>query len=97
MNFFSTLCNPFGFLRHNNEKKYFLYFCTSKIVHYESPPTYAFGYILRRSAATDGGMARTGTTAVYDDSGHGVPHGRRGDASGLQRILPSIQKDVSVL
>ena len=73
------------------------YFRTDKIVRYESPSTYAFGHILRRSAATAGGMAHAGTTAVYGDGGHGVPHGRRGYAPGLQRLLPSIQTDVSVL
>ena len=70
--YFSTLCNPLGFLRHINEKKNILYFRTCKIDRYELSPTYAFGHILRRRAATDSDAARAGTAAVYGDSGHGV-------------------------
>ena len=70
--YFSTLCNHLGFLRHIHEKKNILYFRTCKIDRYESPPTYAFGHILRRRAVTAGGATRTGTTAVHGDTGHGV-------------------------
>ena len=70
--YFTTWCNPLGFLRHINEKKNILYFRTCKIDRYGSPPTYAFGHILRCRAAIDGGAACTGTAAVYGDSGHGV-------------------------
>lgn len=70
--YFSTWCNPLGFLRHINDKKNILYFRTSKIDRYESPPTYTFEHILRRRAAIDGGAARAGTAAVYGDRGHGV-------------------------
>jgi hypothetical protein len=62
--YFSTWCNLFGFLRHNNEKKNILYFRTCKIDRYESSPTYAFGHIFRRSSASVGGAACAGTAAV---------------------------------
>ncbi|MBQ5463301.1 MAG: hypothetical protein IIT53_04615 [Fibrobacter sp.] len=55
-----------------NEKKNILYFRTCKIDRYESPPTYAFGHILRFRTATAGGAACAGTAAVYGDRGHGV-------------------------
>jgi hypothetical protein len=53
-------------------KKNILYFRTCKIDRYESPPTYAFGHILRRRAAIVGSAACAGTAAVYGDRGHGV-------------------------
>ena len=74
--YFSTWCNLFGFLRHNNEKKNILYFRTCKIDRYESSPTYAFDYISRFSATT-GSAACTRTGAVQNRSGHIVCHGKR--------------------
>ena len=68
--YFSTLCNPLGFLRHINEKTNILYFRTCKIDRHESPPTYAFGYSFRRHSATDGGVACARAAAVYGDTGH---------------------------
>ena len=56
------------------------YFRTCKIHRYESPPTYAFGHIFRRSIASVGGAACAGTTAVQNRSGHVVPDGGREDA-----------------
>jgi hypothetical protein len=56
------------------------YFRTCRIYRYESPPTYAFGHILRFRTATAGGAACAGTAAVQNRSGHVVPDGVREDA-----------------
>jgi len=56
------------------------YFRTCRIYRYESPPTYAFGHILRFRTATAGGAACTGAAAVQNRSGHVVPDGGREDA-----------------
>jgi hypothetical protein len=84
--YFTIWCNPLGFLRHINEKKNSLYFCTCKIDLYESPPTYTFDYISRFSA-TAGSAACTRTGAVQNRSGHTVLDGRRQDATRKPPIL----------